>query len=58
MNFEGKDGFIELTKSEYNSFSVEKFSFSDSLFVLGMRLRDRFGNEGTEHYVEETIPTG
>lgn len=53
--FEGKNGFIQLEKSDYNTFSVEKATVSDSLIVFGMWLRDRFGNENSEQYVEETI---
>ena len=51
--FEGKKGFIQLVKSEYNTFSMEKMTVTDSLVVFGMRLQDRFGNEGSEQYLEE-----
>lgn len=51
--FEGKKGFIQLVKSEYNTFSIEKMTVTDSLVVFGMRLQDRFGNEGSEQYLEE-----
>ncbi len=51
--FEGKKGFIQLVKSEYNTFSMEKVTVTDSLVVFGMRLQDRFGNEGSEQYLEE-----
>jgi hypothetical protein len=53
--FQGKDGFIRLAKSEYNIFTIEKFSVNDSLIVSGMWLRDRFGNEKSEQFVQETI---
>lgn len=51
--FEGRKGFIQLGKSEYNTFSMEKVTVTDSLVVFGMRLQDRFGNEGSEQYLEE-----
>jgi|GEM_PF-2617909 len=53
--FEGKNGFIQLDHNDYNSFSIEKASVNDSLVVLSMWLRDRFGNENSERFVEETI---
>lgn len=53
--FSGKNGFIQLTKSEYNTFTIEKFSVSDSLVNFKMKLRDRFGNESAEQQIEETI---
>jgi hypothetical protein len=53
--FEGKSGFIQLEKSDYNTFFIEKASASDSLIVFGMWLRDRFGNENSAQYVEEII---
>jgi hypothetical protein len=54
--FEGKSGFIQLTKSEYNVFTIQKLSISDTMMVSAMWLKDRFGNEPSERYVEETIP--
>lgn len=53
--FQGKNGFIRLGKSDYNTFSIEESSANDSLIVLSMWLRDRFGNEKSEQFVQETI---
>lgn len=53
--FEGKNGFIRLGKSEYNTFYIEKFSVSDTLVNFQIKLQDRFGNEGSEQVLEETI---
>ncbi len=53
--FEGKNGFIQLGKSNYNTFLLERISVTDTLIVLATSLQDRFGNEGSEQYVEETI---
>ena len=53
--FEGKNGFIRLGKSEYNTFYIEKFSVSDTLVNFKMKLQDRFGNEESEQVLEETI---
>ncbi len=53
--FEDKSGFIQLGKSDHNTFTIEKNTVSDSLIVFGIRVRDRFGNENSERYVEETI---
>jgi hypothetical protein len=53
--FEGKSGFIQLLKSEYNTFFIKKLSVTDSQIVNCFRMRDRFGNEGSERYLEETV---
>lgn len=53
--FSGKNGFIRLGKSEYNTFAIEKFSVNDTLVNFQMKLQDRFGNEGSEQVLEETI---
>lgn len=53
--FSGKNGFIQLGKSEYNTFTIEKFSVTDSLVNFKMKLQDRFGNEKSEQVLEETI---
>ena|SRR5690554_4735648 len=53
--FEGKKGYIRLGIQEYNTFTIEKFSVNDSLVSLAMKFQDRFGNEGTELFLEETI---
>ena len=53
--FQGKNGFIQSGKSEYNIFSIKEISINDTLISLGMWLRDRFGNEKTEQFVQETI---
>lgn len=52
--FEGKKGYIRLTTQEYNTFTIEKFSVNDSLVSQAMKLQDRFGNEGSEQFLEET----
>lgn len=53
--FEGRSGFIQLLKSEYNIFSIDKLSVTDSQIVTAFWMRDRFGNEGSERYLEETV---
>lgn len=53
--FQGKDGFIQLGKSEYNTFSIKEISVNDTLISSNMWLRDRFGNERSEQFVQETI---
>lgn len=53
--FKGKNGFIQLGKSEYNIFTIERFSVSDTIINFQLKLQDRFGNEETEQYIEETI---
>ncbi|SFW52571.1 hypothetical protein SAMN02927921_02139 [Sinomicrobium oceani] len=53
--FTGKNGFIQFGKSEYNTFTIEKFSVTDSLVNFKMKLQDRFGNEETAQQLEETI---
>ncbi|HRP56263.1 hypothetical protein [Agriterribacter sp.] len=53
--FEGKNGFIQLEKSDYNTFSIGQSSVSDSLIVFSMWMRDRFGNEKSEQFVQESI---
>lgn len=53
--FSGKNGFIRLTKSEYNTFTIERFSVSDTLVNFQMKLQDHFANEETEQQLEETI---
>src|SRR5690606_16964502 len=45
---------IRLTTQEYNTFTIEKFSVNDSLVSQAMKLQDRFGNEGSEQFLEET----
>lgn len=53
--FEGKSGFIRLAKSEYNVFTIEKLSINDTMVVSAMWLKDRFENEPSERYLEETV---
>lgn len=53
--FSGKSGFIQLGKSEYNTFIFEKISVNDTLVNFQMKMQDRFGNEDTERHLEETI---
>lgn len=53
--FQGKNGFIQSGKSEYNTFSIEEISVNDTLVSLSMRLRDRFADEKYEQFVQETI---
>ncbi|HET8809745.1 MAG TPA: hypothetical protein VFM65_05710 [Flavobacteriaceae bacterium] len=52
--FEGKKGFIKLGESEHNTFTVSKFEVNDSLINIGMKFQDRFENEGSEQFLEET----
>lgn len=56
--FNGKSGFIQLSKSEYNTFTIKKPSVSDMIVVSSMWLKDRFGNEETSRCLEETIFLG
>jgi|SRR5690554_2766001 len=53
--FDDKKGFIKLGESEYNIFTIRKFEVNDYLINIGMKFQDRFENEGSEHFVEETI---
>jgi len=53
--FEGQKGYITDLKSKYNSFSLEELSVTDSQIVMAYRMRDRFGNEASEQYLEETV---
>src|SRR5690606_11901830 len=53
--FEGKNGFVQLGKSEYNAFHIEKLSVNDTMAVSGMWLRDRFENHDSKRYLEEIV---
>lgn len=53
--FQGKSGFIQLLQSDYNIFQIEKMSVSSEKIVLGVWMKDRFENSGSEHYLEETL---
>ena len=54
-HFQGKSGLIQLLKSEYNVFTLEKLSVTDSQIVNAYRMHDRFGNEASELYMEESL---
>jgi|SRR5690554_4185957 len=53
--FEGKNGFVQLGKSEYNAFHIEKLSVNDTMAVSGMWFRDRFENHDSKRYLEEIV---
>src|SRR5690554_543876 len=53
--FEGKNGFIQLLRSDFNTFSIERFTINDSLVVSKMWLADRFDSENPGQYLEERI---
>ena len=53
--FQGKEGFIQLGKSDFNLFSIEDITVNDSMISLSFWLSDRFENEHFKQLVKETV---